>query len=83
MLKRKEKQSLLKAIEKDVKNAEKKIKEFNKENLVLHEENKYLRFEIEEKKYLINSIIREVYSNLKTDKQKITKLKELISNGQL
>lgn len=74
---------MLKRREGNVKNKEKKIKEFNIENLVLHEQNKNLKFEIEERKYLINSIIREVYSNLKTDNQKITKIKELISDCNL
>lgn len=83
MLKRKEKQMILKIIEKNIENTEKKIKEFSRENLVLHEENKYLISETKKNKYLINSIIRELYSNLKTDKQKIVKLKELISDCQL
>lgn len=81
MLKIKEIISLLELITKKSKNQEKEIKELNAENLMLYEENKYLRVKIEDKKDLTNSIIRELYSNLKTDKQKIEKLKELISEN--
>ncbi|MCI8617546.1 MAG: hypothetical protein HFJ60_04805 [Clostridia bacterium] len=57
-----------------------KNSELTQENLVVHGENKYLRFENEEQKDLINNIIKELYSNVKTDEQKISKLKELISD---
>ncbi len=59
-----------------------KNSELTQENLVVHGENKYLRFENEEQKDLINNIIKELYSNVKTDEQKISKLKELISDWQ-
>lgn len=82
MFRKKEKQSLLEAKTKALKNAEKKIEELTQENLAVHEENKDLRFENEEQKDLINSFIKELYSNVKTDEQKISKLKELISDYQ-
>lgn len=59
-----------------------RIEELKQENLAVHEENKDLRFEIEEQNDLTNSIIKELYSSIKTDKQKIDKLKELVSDYQ-
>ena len=82
MFKRKEKQSLLKARTKALENAEQKVYELTEENLAVHEENKDLRFENDEQKDLINNIIKELYSNLKTDEQKVIKLKELVSDYQ-
>lgn len=78
MFKRKEKQSLLEARTKALKNAEEKVQELTQENLALYKENKDLRIEKEEQKDLINDIIRELYSNIKTNKQKTDKLKELV-----
>lgn len=85
----KEIQSLIKARNKSLTNAENKVKELTrkneeltKENLAVHDENKDLRFENEEQKELINNFIRQLYLNLKTDEQKITKLKELVSDWQ-
>lgn len=63
-------------------NLQNKNSELTQENLAVHEENKDLRFENEEQKDLINNIIKELYSNVKTDEQKISKLKELISDYQ-
>lgn len=82
MFKIKEKQSLLEARTKSLKNAENKVKELTRENLAVHEENKDLRSENEEQTFLINNFIRELYSNLKTDEQKIIKLKELVDDYQ-
>lgn len=58
------------------------IRELKDENLAVHEENKDLRFEIEEQNDLTNSIIKELYSTIKTDKQKVDKIKELVSDYQ-
>lgn len=52
------------------------------ENIAVHNENKDLRFEIEEENDLTNSIIKELYSSIKTDKQKVDKIKELVSDYQ-
>lgn len=65
-----------------VKAKEREITELREENLAVHEENKDLRFENEEQTNLINNIIRELYSNIKTDQQKIAKLKELVDDYQ-
>lgn len=52
------------------------------ENIAVHNENKDLRFEIEEQNDLINSIIKELYSTIKTNEQKTDKIKELVSDYQ-
>lgn len=59
-----------------------RIEELKQENLAVHNENKDLRFEIEEQNDLTNSIIKELYSSIKTDKQKVDKIKELVSDYQ-
>lgn len=78
----KEKQSLLQARTRALRNAEEKIEQLKQENIAVHNENKDLRFEIEEQSDLINSIIKELYSTIKTNEQKIDKIKELVSDYQ-
>lgn len=56
MFRRKEKQSLIEASRKALKNAEKEVKELTKENKALYEENKDLRFENEELKDILKEI---------------------------
>lgn len=60
----------------------KEYRELKEENIALCNENKDLRFENKEQKDLINALIKELYSNIKTDKQKVEKLKELVSDYQ-
>ena len=60
MFKRKEKQSLIDASRKALKNAEKEVKELTKENKASYEENKELRFENEEQKDLLE-VIQEIF----------------------
>lgn len=48
----------------------------------LYEENKDLRCESQELRLLFHHIIKELYSNIKTDEQKIRKIKELVSDYQ-
>lgn len=59
-----------------------KIEQLEQENVAVHDENKDLRFENEEQSDLINSIIKELYLSIKTNEQKIDKLKELVSDYQ-
>lgn len=59
-----------------------KMKELKEENIAVHNENKDLRFENEEQSDLINSIIKELYSTIKTNEQKTDKIKELVSDYQ-
>lgn len=83
MFKRKEKQSLIDASRKALKNAEKEVKELTKENKALYEENKELRFENEEQKDLINRIEKLATSNTyNNEKVILSKIKELISDYQ-
>lgn len=59
------------------------IKDMEEQVKVLHEENKDLRFEIEEQRDLINRIERLVNSNkYNNEKAILSKIKELISDHQ-
>lgn len=60
----------------------KEYRELKEENIAVHNENKDLRFEIESKNDLINEFVKELYSSIKTDKQIVDKLKELVSDYQ-
>lgn len=81
MFRRKEKQSLIEASRKALKNAEKEVKELTKENKALYEENKDLRFENEEQRELIDRIKRIATSNAYNNEKAILgKIKELISD---
>ena len=83
MFKRKEKQSLIEASRKALKNAEKEVKELTKENKALYEENKELRFENEEQSDLIKRIEKLATSNTyNNEKAVLNKIKELISDYQ-
>lgn len=83
MFKRKEKQSLIDASRKALKNAEKEVKELTKENKALYEENKDLRFENEEQSDLIKRIEKLATSNAyNNEKAVLNKIKELISDYQ-
>lgn len=81
MFRKKEKQSLLEARTKALKEAEKKINNLTKENLAVHNENKDLRFENEEQTELIKRITDLVNSNkYNNEKAFIRTIKELISD---
>lgn len=45
-------------------------------------ENTQIRKSYTKQTDLINDIVKEIYSNIKTDKQKVDKLKELVSDYQ-
>ncbi len=78
----KEIEHLIKIRNKSLTNKIQQETELTKENEELYKENKNLRTENEEIKLIFNEMIREIYSNLKTEEQKITKLKELITDYQ-
>ena len=82
MFKRKEKQILLEARSKSLERAEKLIKDLNKKTNIIAKNNIRIQEQNNKKTNLFNSIIKELYSNVKTDTQKVTKLKELISDYQ-
>lgn len=82
MFKRREKQSLLEARSKSLERAEKLIKDLNKKTNIIAKNNIRIQEQNNKKTNLFNSIIKELYSNVKTDTQKVTKLKELISDYQ-
>ena len=83
MFKRKETQSLLETRTKNLKKAEKIIKDLRDENIALYEENKDLRFELEESNELIKRIERFVSSNkYNNEKSALNKIKELVSDYQ-
>ena len=82
MFKRREKQSLLEARSKSLERAEKLIKDLNKKINIIAENNIRIQEQNNKKTNLFNNIIKEIYSNVKTDKQKVAKIKELISDYQ-
>jgi len=82
MFKRREKQSLLEARSKSLERAEKLIKDLNKKTNIIAKNNIRIQEQNNKKTNLFNSIIKELYSNVKTDTQKVTKLKELINDYQ-
>lgn len=97
MFRKNEKQSLIDASRKVLKDAERKVegrniliadlqkqnKELTNENLVVHEENKDLRFENEEQKELIDRITKIATANsYNNEKAILGKIKELISDYQ-
>ena len=97
MFRKKEKQSLIDASRKALKDAERKIEDRNiliadlrtenenltKENLAVHEENKELRFENDEQKELIDRITKIATANsYNNEKAILGKIKELISDYQ-
>ena len=97
MFRKKEKQSLINASRKALKDAERKVEDRNiliadlqkkkeeltKENIALYEENKELRFENEEQKELIARTKRIATSNTyNNEKVILNKIKELISDYQ-
>ena len=62
---------------------QKKNKELSNENIAVYEENKYLRFENEEQKELIDRIARVATSNAyNNEKAILSKIKELISDAE-
>lgn len=82
MFKRREKQSLLEARSKSLERAEKLIKDLNKKTNIIAKNNIRIQEQNNKKTNLFNNIIKEIYSNVKTDKQKVAKIKELISDYQ-
>ena len=95
--KTKELQSLVNASRKNLKDAERKVEdrniliadlqkkntELSNENIVVHEENKDLRFENEEQRELIDRIKRIATSNAyNNEKAILRKIKELISDAE-
>jgi hypothetical protein len=95
--KTKELQSLVNASRKNLKDAERKVEnrniliadlqkkntELSNENIVVHEENKDLRFENEEQRELIDRIKRIATSNAyNNEKAILNKIKELISDSE-
>lgn len=97
MFRKKEKQSLIDASRKALKDAERKVEdkniliadlqkqneELSNENIAVYEENKDLRFENEEQKELIDRIKRIATSNAYNNEKAILgKIKELISDSE-
>lgn len=83
MFRRKEKQSLIEASREALKNAEKEVSELTKENKALYEENKDLRFEIDELTDFFTRVTKLVNSNkYNNEKAVFNKIKELISDYQ-
>ncbi|MCI8362236.1 MAG: hypothetical protein HFJ41_03755 [Clostridia bacterium] len=79
----KEKQSLLQARTKRLRIAENKVEELTQENKALYEENRDLRFENEEQRYIINEIINLATSNTyNNEKVILNKIKELAYDSQ-
>lgn len=78
MFRRKEKQSLIEASREALKNAEKEVSELTKENKALYEENKDLRFEIDELTDFFTRVTKLVDSNkYNNEKAVFNKIKEL------
>lgn len=97
MFRKKEKQSLIDASRKTLKDAERKVEdrniliadlqkkneELSNENIAIYEENKELRFENEEQGELIDRIARVATANAYNNEKVILgKIKELISDYQ-
>lgn len=97
MFRKNEKQSLIDASRKDLKDAERKVEdrniliadlqkkneELSNENIAVYEENKELRFENEEQGELIDRIARVATANAyNNEKVILSKIKELISDHQ-
>lgn len=80
MFKIKEKQSLLEARTNALKRAEQEIKKLKRMRLQEASNNTKILEQSNKKTELINEIIKELYSNVKTDEQKVIKIKELISD---
>lgn len=97
MFRKQEKQSLIDASRKALKDAERKVEdrniliadlqkkneELSNENIAVYEENKELRFENEEQRELINRIKLIATSNAyNNEKAILNKIKELISDSE-
>lgn len=97
MFRKNEKQSLIDASRKALKDAERKVEdrniliadlqkkneELSNENIAIYEENKELRFENEEQGELIDRIARVATANAyNNEKVILSKIKELISDYQ-
>lgn len=83
MFRKNEKQSLIEASREALKNAEKEVSELTKENKALYEENKDLRFEIDELTDFFTRVTKLVNSNkYNNEKVILSKIKELISDFQ-
>ena len=97
MFRKKEKQSLIDASRKALKDAERKVEdrniliadlqkkneELSNENIAIYEENKELRFENDEQKELIDRITKIATANsYNNEKAILGKIKELISDYQ-
>ena len=97
MFRKNEKQSLIDASRKALKDAERKVEdrniliadlqkkneELSNENIAVYEENKELRFENEEQGELIDRIARVATANAyNNEKVILSKIKELISDHQ-
>lgn len=78
----KEKQSLLEARTYSLAKAEERIEELATLKNYYKNTAEEQRETITKQEGLINSFIRELYSNIKTDKQIVDKLKELVSDYQ-
>ena len=78
----KEKQTLLNARTYDLAKAEERIEELATLKKYYKNTAEEQRGIISKKENLINEIVRELYSSVKTDKQKVDKLKELVSDYQ-
>ena len=83
MFRKKEKQSLIEASREALKNAEKEVSELTKENKALYEENKDLRFEIDELTDFFTRVTKLVNSNkYNNEKAVFNKIKELVNDYQ-
>lgn len=83
MFRRKEKQSLIEASREALKNAEKEVSELTKENKALYEENKDLKFEIDELTDFFTRVTKLVNSNkYNNEKAVFNKIKELVNDYQ-
>lgn len=83
MFRKNEKQSLIEASREALKNAEKEVSELTKENKALYEENKDLRFEIDELTDFFTRVTKLVNSNkYNNEKAVFNKIKELVNDYQ-
>lgn len=82
MFNKKEKQGLINARSYSLKQAEQHIEELTFLKRYYKKMSEEQRETITKQKDLINSITKELYSNIKTDAQKIDKMKELVRDLQ-
>ncbi len=82
MFRRKEKQGLINARSYSLKQAEQRIEELTFLKKYYKQMSEEQRETITRQENLINDIIRELYSNVKTDTKKVEKLRELVRDWQ-